>query len=114
MVVVIAGSRKYPHPEKVRAYVDSLPEGTLVITGGAGGVDTWAHRRAYKRGLPTEVLEADWALHGRRAGYVRNQAMVARADRVVCFWDGTSAGTRHTIQLTRSAGKPLEVIGVES
>lgn len=63
-----------------------------------------------KRGL--EVVEhiPDWTT-GRRAGFVRNQRIVDDADRVVAFWDGSSSGTAHTIQVTRLARKPLKVYG---
>jgi hypothetical protein len=108
--VAIVGSREYPDPQEVRAYVADLPPETIVVSGGARGVDTTAAFAAVRRGLTCEVIRADWRRHGKRAGFLRNREVVARADRVVAFWDGESRGTKHAIDLARAAGKSVEVI----
>jgi hypothetical protein len=108
--VAIVGSRNYPDEAAVRRYVDALPEGTVVITGGARGVDTWAEQSARLRGLEVVVHLADWNKHGRAAGMIRNTTIVNDADRGVAFWDGQSRGTMDTVRKMRRAGKPIEVI----
>lgn len=108
--VAIVGSREYGTPENVRSYVASLPAGTLIVSGGARGVDTIAAEAALSRGLPLRVIPADWTHYGKSAGYRRNVEIVDACDRVVAFWNGTSPGTRHTIEIARKAGKSVEVI----
>lgn len=39
MKLAIIGSREYPHPEKVVAFVNALPEGTIVVSGDGRGPD---------------------------------------------------------------------------
>lgn len=110
MRVAIVGSRDFPEPERVRAYVRALRKDDIVISGGARGVDSWAVEEAQLQGLSTEVFPADWEVYGRSAGYQRNQSIVDAAEFVVAFWDGKSKGTAHTIKLAQKAGKPVEVL----
>ena len=105
--VAIVGSRDFPHPEWVGAYVAGLPAGTTVISGGARGVDTWAVDVARARGLSIVVFPADWDKHGKAAGPIRNKQIVEAVDLVVAFWDGESRGTANTIKLARAARKTV-------
>jgi hypothetical protein len=108
--IAIVGSRGYPNPEHVTDYVNSLPDNTTVISGGARGVDRTAAAAARARGLAVEVYPADWNGQGRGAGMARNQQIVDTSDQVVAFWDGQSPGTRHAIDRAQQAGKPHQVI----
>ena len=107
--VAIVGSRAYPYLKDVHDYVRLLAPGSVVISGGADGVDKTAAGLAIRYGLRVEVFKPDWAKHGRAAGPMRNAEIVAAADRVAAFWDGKSRGTADTIQKARAAGKPVEV-----
>lgn len=104
MKICIAGSRGYADLAAVARYVEELPAGAVVVTGGAAGVDRAAENAARRRGLRWERWAADWQ-QGRRAGPLRNRLMVAACDGVAIFWDGSSAGTRSTLSEARKAGK---------
>ena len=65
MNVLIAGSRNWSNVRTIQQYVDQLPDTVNIITGGAQGADWIAHEIATRRGLATEVYEADWNKHGR-------------------------------------------------
>lgn len=120
--VAIVGSRPraWPHPDDVRTFVTALvadlPVGTIVISGGAEGVDTWAVDAAKGRGLPFIVHPVDWQLHGRSAGAVRNAAIVADCDRLIALHGidpktgELSAGTQITVTMARQAGKLDRVV----
>lgn len=78
----------------------------LVIVGCARGVDAQARAWAKARGLPFDVHRADWSL-GRRAGHVRNGAMVAAArpgDWLLAFPDVESRGTPDCARRGAQAG----------
>lgn len=111
MTVGIVGSRDYSRLDLVRWLVAQLPSDATVVSGGARGVDAVAADRARARGLTVIEYIPDWSKGGRRAGFVRNHLIVERADRMVAFWDGSSSGTAHTIQVTRLAKKPLKIYG---
>ena len=108
MRVIIAGSRGITD---IRLLEQAMRQAGLdvteVISGTARGVDQLGERWAEARGIPVARFPARWELHGRSAGYRRNQAMVqhAAADptggALVAVWDGASRGTMHTINLAR-------------
>lgn len=109
MKVAVVGSRKYPNLPQVRRFVLSLPKDTVLISGGAIGVDREAEIAAHLSGFKVQIFYPDWKKHGKSAGLLRNQDIVDAADRVVFFWDGSSRGTFHTISLAKKSGKPWEV-----
>jgi predicted Rossmann-fold nucleotide-binding protein len=75
---------------------------TLVITGGAKGVDEFAHHWAERNKIETQLHVANWTEYGRRAGPIRNQAMlnVGMPDAVIAF-----PGGRGTADMMRRAEK---------
>lgn len=105
MRVAIVGSRGYSNLNAVIEYVAQLPTDTVVITGGARGVDLTAEVAARKRGLAVVVHLADWATYGKAAGQIRNQTVVDDCDKLVAFWDGTSPGTKGAISAASKASK---------
>ncbi len=109
--VAIVGSRSYPRPDLVEAFVADLPDGSVVVSGGARGADTFAEEAAKAAGLETLIFHADWENLGRKAGPLRNEQIIAHADRVVAFWDGRSRGTLNSVALASRAGLPVEIFG---
>ncbi len=102
--VIFCGSREFSDPEPVRRALSNLPAGTVVVSGGARGADRLAAREARKAGLEVEVYPAQWERHGKRAGFLRNEAMLdlegVRA--VVAFRAaGRSTGTYHMLEVSR-------------
>jgi hypothetical protein len=114
--IAIVGSREelaYARRTEVEKLIDSLPQGTVVITGDAYGVDAWAKHRAWYRGLVCVVCTAPWKSLGKRAGPLRNSEIAQIADRVVAFpnepEDHMGSGTWDAIRQARAAGKEVEV-----
>lgn len=112
--VGIVGSRDYPDMKAVVEYVASLPKSTLIVSGGARGVDRAAVGKAKRMGLATWVFTPNWKREDGSvdmgAGYARNHKIVRSIDRLVAFWDGRSKGTAHTIRLAQDAGIPTKII----
>lgn len=109
MKYAIVGSRDYPDLAEVRACVETLPRDSIIVSGGARGVDSAAAQAA--RDLGMEVIEylPDWDLHGKAAGFIRNKYIIDNADHVIAFHCKGSRGTQHSIDLARQQKKPLEV-----
>lgn len=111
--VAIVGSREYVGEEAVSRYVESLPIDTVVISGGARGVDTFAAVAAEARGMLVVVAKIGrpmWARLGGSAGPCRNAVIAELCTRMVAFWDGSSSGTAHAIGCAKKLGKPVDVI----
>lgn len=112
MRVAVVGSRDFPQLDQVWQFILKLaardPE-TIIISGGARGVDTVAAVAARFAGLAVEEVLPDWDRHGSLAGLARNSQIVERADAVAAFWDGVSRGTKDTLDKTRAANKKLLV-----
>lgn len=110
MKVLICGSRNITDPSLVSQAVSNsgiIP--THIISGGARGIDRLAYAYAVSRSIGFTEYPADWDRYGKRAGFIRNYAMVGAADAVIAVWDGTSPGTKHSIELARSCGKRVFV-----
>lgn len=74
------------------------------------GVDLFAHQWAASRGHTPEPHPADWHLHGKRAGMIRNAKMVnLGADYCVGFPAPGSKGTWDCLQKAVDAGIPTRV-----
>ena len=110
MRTIIAGSRSITDyavvEEAVRA---SGFEPSVVLWGGAGGVDALGKHWAEVRGLPWEPFFADWERHGRGAGPIRNQKMANNADALIAVWDGKSHGTKDMIAKAKRRGLKVYV-----
>lgn len=87
----MTGSRTWSDAATVRRVLEALVdpyrrlESTVVHGACRSGVDAMAGAWAREKGVPVEEHPADWAA-GRRAGPLRNQAMVdLGADLVLAF-----------------------------
>jgi len=108
MRVAIVGSRNYRDLDRVRRYVASLPKGTIVVSGGARGVDKTAERAAKEHGLNVCIYYPNWE-KGRGAGLARNKQIVHNCDRLVAFHDGESRGTMFTIEFAAQMSREVIV-----
>lgn len=89
-------------------YVDSLPEGSVVVSGGAQGVDAVAATRARQRGLEVVEHMPDYERHGgKMAPLVRNILIVDDSDEVTAFPAPWSTGTWHAVGIARDKEKPV-------
>jgi predicted Rossmann fold nucleotide-binding protein DprA/Smf involved in DNA uptake len=110
MRIAIVGSRRYSEPARVSDYVDALPPRASIITGSASGVDAAATKAARAKGIPVQVMPAsfDEMADASRAA-ARNQRLVDACDVLVAFWDGSSKGSRTTVERALDAGKEVHV-----
>jgi len=81
-----------------------------IVSGTAGGADRLGERYAKDHNLECIRMPANWDLHGKSAGYRRNEQMACIADACVCFWDGKSRGTTHMIDLAKKKGLHVRVV----
>ncbi len=109
-IYAIIGSRDFPKLSLVKRLVDSLPPNTIVISGGARGVDRAAVDFAKARGLKTIEFPADWEGGGKAACFERNTLMVEACDKLYAFSHNDSSGSADSIAKARQANKLAEII----
>lgn len=112
LLVLVCGSRDWGYDTWIAQRLVELPANTQIMHGGARGPDTASDIYARSFGMPKpQVFRANWKLHGKRAGFMRNVEMLDQEpDLVIAFWDGESRGTKHTIEEARKRGILVEVI----
>lgn len=134
--LAIIGSRDYPTRllPRVTDLVKQQPPGTVIVTGGAAGVDEQAERAARAFGYKVLVIPVDTAglpedseerriEFGKRA-YARNTRIIETSDRVAAFWTyclrpnckrgpakHRTHGTAHAISEAERLNKPLALAG---
>lgn len=115
MKIALIGSRTFTDYDllknTVTAYLaENEQTATHIVSGGAKGADTLAEQFALEKQLKMIVFKPDWKQFGKRAGYVRNTDIIENADIVFAFWDGTSRGTKDSIDKAKTLNKQLITI----
>ena len=111
MKILVCGGRDFNDAELME---DVLKEYyiTEIIEGEARGADALSRRYAEHHGIPVRAFPADWKTYGKRAGYIRNSAMLSegKPDCVVAFPGGK--GTEMMIKLAKKAGIEVRIIEI--
>lgn len=108
--VLVTGGREYSDLQRVISELgDEMP--ALVIHGCATGADGLASRYAVLNFRAEARFPADWQLHGRAAGPLRNERMVRfAADLESAGWDVVvvafpgGRGTANCVQMAERVG----------
>lgn len=106
MRLAIIGSRSCP-PIDIASYLPFVPD--IIVSGGAKGADTYAKEYALERDIPIVEFLPDYGKYGRKAPLIRNIQIVDNSDFVLAFWNGTSRGTKFTIDYAEKRGVPFKV-----
>lgn len=113
MKIIIAGGRLFSDYPFLKLKCDNIIGGRIgieIVSGTAKGADKLGERYAKEKGFYISEFPANWDDHGKKAGYLRNDQMAQYADALIAFWDGTSSGTKHMIDLANERGLKVRVI----
>lgn len=107
MRVLVCGGRDFSDTKALNTTMDKIHKNSgidVVIEGDARGADRIAGYWARRRGITNLKFRADWEMHGRAAGVIRNQEMLKKGnpDLVVAFHGGR--GTADMIRRADAAG----------
>lgn len=113
MKVLVCGSRHFNDQKLLGAILDKINI-TEIIEGEARGADTCARIYGEGKGIAVKAFSADWTLHGKRAGPIRNHLMLkeGKPDMVIAFLAPNSRGTKHMIEISQKAGIPVEIVNI--
>ncbi len=109
LTVLVCGGRDYSDETEVFRVLDEMHRLrgiAMLIHGDAHGADRLGDRWAAEHGIDRKAYPAQWKLHGKRAGRIRNAQMLeAKPDWVVAFPGGR--GTKHMVDLARERMVPV-------
>ena len=116
MIVLFCGGRDCTpesHGQQVYADVFGIPQGSIVLHGGAKGADALASNAARHyakdRDLHEAIVPALWGTHGKSAGPRRNAAMLKlRPDFAFAYPTG-GPGTNHMVALLQRENIPVVI-----
>lgn len=109
--IIIAGSRTFENYTEARNILNSYLNKNfnyVIISGKCRGADKLGEKYAKEKGFEIIEFPADWEKFGKKAGPIRNEAMIKECDEVFIFWDGRSRGTKNLIELAKRFGKTLK------
>ena len=116
MRIAIAGSRRFKNKRKVIDLINSLPQESVIVTGGCRGPDTWAEYAAKKRKLKTTIfrpiLPPDDSPRYEfiKAYYERNRKIAQNADMLHAFVSpDRTGGTENTIRYAKELNIPIVI-----
>lgn len=109
MKVCIAGSRNFVDYDCLCKLIKNIfkEKQITIISGNAQGADILGELFAKENKLNLEIYPANWSMHGKAAGYIRNTKMANISDCLIAFWDGKSKGTKNTINNMKRLNKPV-------
>jgi len=116
MKLIIAGSRtineKYTGLiSNALAHFDIHKNPTEILCGLAKGADTLGENWANENHIIIAYFPADWEMHGKSAGPIRNKEMAIHGDALLLIWDGESKGSASMKREMKKQGKLIyEVI----
>lgn len=107
VIALFCGSRRWTDREKIRRDLRTLPQGSIVIEGGARGADRIAREEAQALGIHVATVHALWDFYGRSGGFRRNEAMLRLQPDIVYAYPLGGPGTDNMIRLAESESIPV-------
>ncbi len=109
--LAVVGGRDFSNYTLLKETLDQCQyKISCIVSGGAKGADSLGMRYAAENAIETLIFKPDWKQYGRGAGIIRNRTIVDNCDLVYAFWDGSSKGTKNTIDYAIKIEKSVNVI----
>jgi hypothetical protein len=113
--VIIAGSRSFHDYDLLKRKMDNYlrnknKDEIIIVSGTARGADKLGEKYATDNNFELMKFPAKWKLHGKGAGYIRNEEMAKYADACVLFWNGETAGTNNMKENAEKYNLQLRIV----
>ena len=110
--VAIIGSRDFINKQLMEKTMQAFQieyKIDCIISGGAKGADTMGVQWANRNNIPITVFYPDFK-NRKRAYHFRNRQIVKECDVLIAFWNGSSTGTKYTIDYARTLERKVVVV----
>lgn len=118
MKIAIVGTRNpgisYQEWENLLLSKINVSDVSLIVSGGAKGIDTYAKLFAGRHHIPLMEFLPDYSRYGRYATLRRNTQIVQEASMVIAFPSPDSKGTQHSIREAERLRKRLIIVNIPS
>lgn len=113
--IAVIGSRTFTDKDRLYRILNKNKDKIeMIISGGAQGADLFSELWANERGIPSKIYRPEWrdkqGNFDKGAGFKRNHLIIKDADKVLCFWDGESKGTKNSLEWAEKLNKPVILI----
>lgn len=108
--LAIVGSRDCSYID-ITPHLPFVPD--IIVSGGAKGADTFAKEYAIKNNIPIVEYLPQYDKYGRQAPIMRNIQIVDNCDFLLAFWNGTSRGTKFTVDYANKRKIPYKVVRID-
>ncbi len=113
---LICGGRDFANREMFEDAMAELIQSrgipSRIINGGATGADLMARKWAEGHAIELRTDAANWGVHGKAAGGIRNQGMLRYLPDLVVVFPG-GRGTADMMRRSKAAGVKVKEIKVE-
>jgi hypothetical protein len=116
--IIVAGSRffndKWKFHNTLLDYIKRFsPHEFVFISGKApSGADDLIIQWCEKFKYPYTTYKAYWDKFGKSAGYKRNAEMAGVATHLLAYYNGTSPGTKHMVDLAEEKSLSVTIINI--
>lgn len=110
--VIIAGGRDFKNYDYLKECCNkalSNQTDIQIVCGMAKGADLMGKRYCQEKNFKIAEFPADWDGLGKKAGFMRNEQMADHSNALIAFWDGSSKGTKHMIDLATKKGLKVKI-----
>ena len=115
--IAVIGSRGFSNyeffKEKLEYLIQNIKEDIQFVSGGAkSGGDALIKRYCQENNLPLIEFLPDYNQYGKGATHVRNSRIVEFSDCLIAFFNGSSRGTKSTINKARKKGIRIKIVEI--
>jgi len=111
MKIAVIGSRNFNNYNKL-CEILSQYEISEIVSGGAKGADSLAERYSKEYNIKITIFYPNWKKFGKSAGPIRNKEIIDYCDHVVAFWDGSSKGTKSSINIANRLKREVNIVKI--
>jgi hypothetical protein len=114
--IAVVGSRNFSDysffAEKLESIISNLENVEFVSGGCPSGGDALITQYCKENNFKLTEHLPEWELHGKKAGFLRNQLIVDDCTHLIAYWNMESKGTKSSIDMAKKQNKPIRIIKI--
>jgi predicted Rossmann fold nucleotide-binding protein DprA/Smf involved in DNA uptake len=116
MKLAVIGSRNFSNydffKEKLEYLTQNIKEDIVYVSGGAIGTDSLCKRYCQENNYELIEFLPDYKQYSKAATHIRNSQIVEFSDALVAFFNGSSPGTKSTLEKAKKKGITIKIVKI--